>query len=105
MSEVIHAKQELAKYDETIRDGVKFRVDYLERVRRCKITVAQLADEVLAAKRKDGMSEDYLADLKLRLMRFRRDFGERPIAAITVEEIDNWLRDLKGAPIAFKASV
>src|SRR4029077_21139584 len=55
-------------------------------------------DEVLEAKRKDGMSGDYLADLKLRLTRFRRDFGDRPIAAITVEEIDNWLRALECSP-------
>jgi integrase len=98
MSEIIHARQELAKYDETIADAVKFRVDYLERVRRCKISVSQLADEVLNAKRKDGMSQDYLSDLKLRLARFSQDFGDRPIASVTVEEIDDWLRNLQGSP-------
>jgi integrase len=98
LSNFITAKRELAEYDKTINDASKFLIDHLERVRRCKITVAQFSDEVLTAKRKDGMSEDYLADLKLRLTRFRRDFGDRPIAAITVEEIDNWLRNLEGAP-------
>src|SRR4029453_6280432 len=98
MSEIISAKQELAEYGETITDAVEFRVDHLERVRRCKITVSQLADEVLEAKRRDGMSADYLSDLQLRLRRFCRDFGNRPIAGITVEELDNWLRDLEGSP-------
>jgi integrase len=98
MSEIIHAKQELAKYGETISDAVKFRADYLERVRRCKITVSQLANEVLNAKHKDGMSQDYLSDLKLRLARFCQEFGDRPIASVTVEEIDNWLRGLPGSP-------
>jgi integrase len=98
MSEIISAKQELAEYGETISDAVKFRVDHLERVRRCKITASQLADEVIEAKRRDGMSADYLSDLQLRLRRFCRDFGNRPIAGITVEEIDNWLRDLEGSP-------
>lgn len=98
LSDFITAKRELAEYDKTINDASKFLIDHLERVRRCKITVAQLADEVLEAKRKDGMSADYLSDLKLRLTRFRRDFGDRPIAAITVEEIDNWLRNLEGSP-------
>jgi integrase len=98
MSEIIHAKQELAKYDKTISDATKFYVDHLERVRRCKITVSQLADEVLAAKRKDGMSQDYLSDLKLRLARFGQEFGNRPIASVTVEEIDDWLRNLEGSP-------
>src|SRR4029453_5204125 len=74
MSEIIAAKQKLAEYGETISDAVKHRVDYLERIRRCKITVAQLADEVIDAKRRDGMSADYLSDLQLRLRRFCRDF-------------------------------
>ena len=98
LSDFITAKRELAEYDKTVNDASKFLIDHLERVRRCRITVAQLADEVLEAKRKDGMSDDYLSDLKLRLTRFRRDFGDRPIAAITVEEIDNWLRALEGSP-------
>jgi integrase len=98
MSEIIAAKQKLAEYGETLSDAVKHRVDYLERIRRCKITVAQLADEVIDAKRRDGMSADYLSDLQLRLRRFCRDFGNRLIAGITVEELDNWLRDLDGSP-------
>jgi integrase len=98
MSEIIAAKQKLAEYGETISDAVKHRVDYLERVRRCKITASQLADEVIEAKRRDGMSADYLSDLQLRLRKFCRHFGEKPIAGITVEEIDGWLRDLEGSP-------
>jgi integrase len=39
-----------------------------------------------------------LSDLQLRLRRFCLDFGNRPIAGITVEELDNWLRDLEGSP-------
>jgi integrase len=98
MSDFITAKSKLADYSETITDAVKFRVDYLERVRRCKVTVSQLADEVLEAKRRDGMSKDYLRDLRSRFARFCADFGNRPVAAITVEEIDNWLRDLPLSP-------
>ena len=98
MSEIISAKQKLAEYGETITDAVRHRVDHLERVRRCNITASQLADEVIEAKRRDGMSRDYLDDLQLRLRRFCRDFGNRPIAGITVEELDNWLRDLEGSP-------
>ena len=41
-----------------------FYLDYLERIRRCDVTVTDLADEVLATKRKDGMNAVYLADLK-----------------------------------------
>jgi len=54
----------LAVHGKTIGDAVEFYLDYLERIRRCSVTVADLAKEVLEAKRKDGMSATYLADLK-----------------------------------------
>jgi integrase len=98
LSDFIRARNTLADYGKTINDAVGFFVDHLERVHRCKTTVAQLADEVLEAKRRDGMSHAYLSDLKIRLARFCRDFGNRPIASVTVEEIDNWLRSLEGSP-------
>src|SRR6266481_267106 len=98
MSDFITAKEKLEKYGETIFDAVQFRVDYLERVRRHGITVAQLADEVVNAKRRDGRSEVYLSDLRYRLSKFVQDFGNRPIAGITVDELDNWLRALPYSP-------
>ena len=98
LSDFIRARKTLADYGQTINDAVKFHVDHLERVRRCKTTVAQLAEEVIEAKRRDGMSAAYLADLRKRFTHFCRDFGDRPIASITVEEIDDWLRDLPLSP-------
>jgi len=92
MSDFISAKKKPGEYGETINDAVKHRVDYLERVRRHGITVAQLADEVVEAKCKDGRSEVYLRDLRYRLSKFVQDFEHRPIAGITVDELDNWLR-------------
>jgi len=98
MSDFITARKKLAEYGETINDAVRFRVDYLERVRRSGTTVAQLANEVLEAKRKDGLSAKYIGMLRLYLKRFCRDFGERPVAGIGPEELDNWLRSLPGSP-------
>jgi len=98
MSDFITARTKLAEYGDTINEAVKFRVDYFERVRRSRLTVAQLTDEVLAAKQRDGRAPMYLADLRKRLARFCADFGKHPIAAITVEELDNWLRDLPLSP-------
>jgi integrase len=98
LSAIIHAGKELAKHGKTIQDAAAFYLDYLERIRRCNVTVADLAKEVLEAKRKDGMSATYIADLRKRLARFNADFGQRKIAAITVEELDNWLRALPGSP-------
>jgi integrase len=98
MSEIIHARKTLAEYGETISDAVKFRVDHLERIRRCKITVTQLSQEVFEAKRKDGVSEKYLVNMRYYFKKFVHDFGNRIIAGITVEEIDSWLRSLPGSP-------
>jgi integrase len=98
LSDFITAKKKLAEHGETINDAVKHRIDYLERVRRSGITVAQLADEVLEAKCKDGRSAKYIDMLRLYFKRFCRDFGGRAIAGITVEELDNWLRSLPGSP-------
>jgi integrase len=60
--------------------------------------VAQIVDEVIETKRKDGRSEVYLRDLRYRLGKFVQDFGQRPIAGITVAELDNWLRALPYSP-------
>src|SRR5262245_28201424 len=98
MSDFITAREKLAEYGESISDAVQFRVDHLERVRRHGITVAQLASEVVEAKRRDGRSEVYLRDLRYRLSKFAQDFGQRPIAGITVDELDNWLRALPYSP-------
>jgi integrase len=50
------------------------------------------------AKRRDGLSDAYIDDLQLRLSHFSRDFGDHPIAAVTVEDLDNWLRNLPLSP-------
>jgi integrase len=98
LSAIVQARNKLAKHGKTIDDAATFYLDYLERIRRCNVTAQELAKEVLEAKRKDGHSPIYIADLKKRLARFCLDFGDRPIAGITVEELDNWLRDLECGP-------
>ena len=98
LAAIVQARSALAKHGKSINDAAGFYLDHLERIKRCNITVAQLAAEVLAAKQKDGFGVLYLTDLRKRLNRFARDFGTRPIAAITIEELDDWLRNLECAP-------
>ena len=98
LSDIVEAKRKLAAHGKTINHAAAFYLDHLERIRRCNITVAQLAAEVLEAKRKDGRSTVYLNDLRNRLATFCRDFGTRPIAGVTVDELDDWLRDLDCGP-------
>ncbi len=98
MSEIVRARNRLAEYGKALSDAVEFFVDHLERIRRCRISAAELASEVLETKQKDGLSVKYLSMLRLYLKRFCQDFGERAIAGITVEELDKWLRALPGSP-------
>jgi integrase len=49
-------------------------------------------------KRKDGAAPRYLESLKSYLTKFAGSFGGRPIAAISPEELDNWLRALPYSP-------
>ena len=98
LSDFITAKKRLAVYGKTINDATDFLIDHFDRVLKCKVTVAQLSQEVLEAKRKDGLSQQYIRMLGFYLKRFSQDFGGRPIAAITVEELDAWLRALPGSP-------
>src|SRR5215510_5416000 len=70
LSDFIRARKTLAEYGKTINDTAAYYVDHLERVRRCKVTIRELADEVIDAKRRDGMSKVYLSDLRKRLGHF-----------------------------------
>ena len=98
MSDFITARNKLAEYDADIGDAVAFFVDHQERVRRCSVTVNQLTAEVIEAKERDGLSVRSLGSLRGYLGRFCRDFGDRLIATITVEELDSWLRNLPLSP-------
>jgi integrase len=98
LSDFITAKRRLANYGRSINDAVDYYLDHLERVRRCKITVADLVAELLEAKRRDGRSRIYLADLRNRLKIFARDFGTHPVAAVTPRDISEWLRNVNGSP-------
>jgi integrase len=98
MSEIIATRSKLAEYGKTLSEAGQFYIDHLERVLRHGVTVEQLAAEVIKAKHRDGRSKLYLDDLRKRLDRFSQDFGNRTVAGITVEELDNWLRDLPLSP-------
>jgi len=108
LSAIVQARKKLAVHGRTLTEAATFFLDYLERIRRCNVTVEELSREVVEAKRKDGRAPMYIADLKKRLARFCADFGKRPIAGITVEELDDWLRGLDCSPktrMNFRANV
>src|SRR6184192_1786700 len=70
LSAIVEARHKLAAHGRTLTEAATFFLDYLERIRRCNVTVAELSREVVEAKRKDGRAPMYVADLKKRLARF-----------------------------------
>ncbi len=56
--------------------------------------VAEVVDEMIAAKRADGLSEVYVKDLELRLGRFAEAF-QKQIADVRGHDVDDWLRKLE----------
>lgn len=98
MSDFITAKNKLAKYGKTINDAAALVVDHEERIRRCNVTIKQLAEELIEAKRCDGKAPRYLESLRGYLGRFCDQFGDRLVATVTPEELDTWLRDLPYSP-------
>jgi len=94
LSDFITAKRELAKYAKTINDAAKFLIDHMERVLKHGTTVSEFADKVLQLKRQAKRSDAHLAGLEMYFRKFCEAFGERPIASITTEELDDWLSAL-----------
>jgi integrase len=89
----------LQRFGRTIADAVDHYISHLETMER-SCTVAALINELIAKKQAEcrhgrPASGDYILDLNVRLGRFAKTFGQRIVATITSEEIDDWLSALK----------
>jgi len=77
----------------TLRAAVEHYIGYLSKAGK-SVALRQLVEEFLAAKKQDGVSRRYVADLKSKLGRFALSFGERLVCDITSQQLDEWLRSL-----------
>jgi integrase len=82
----------------TLTDAINFYIAHLEASEK-SCTAAQLVEELLKAKKADGVSERHLRDIHSRLSVFAEKFDGRRVATITSKEIDEWLRSLTVAPV------
>jgi integrase len=83
----------LEPFGKTVLDAAEFYAQHLRRISAsCK--VAEVVEEMLGSRAGDGLSEDYLADLKIKYRAFAHTFGDRMIADIAPKEISGWLRHL-----------
>ena len=86
----------LKPYGKTIADATDYYLAHLAMVSR-SCTVQALIVGFMAAKTQDGASERYLKDLRNRLGICGEDFGAANVGEISSNQIDDWLRSLKGA--------
>ncbi len=83
----------VAPFGKTILDAAEFFAAHLRRVTGSR-SFSDVAAEVLATRKADGASADYLRDIRLKFDAFARTFGERMVADITAKEVHDWLRGL-----------
>lgn len=86
----------LKPYGKTLADATDHYLAHLAMVSR-SCTVQALIVGFMAAKTQDGASERYLKDLRNRLGIFEQGFGAANVGEILPNQIDDWLRSLKGA--------
>ncbi len=93
-----HALQELAPFKGiSLTDAAKHFADFLRRTERT-VPVAELVAMFLEAKKADGRAPRYLSDLRVRLGGFAKSFGDKPTAAVSTRDLDDWLHRLPLGP-------
>ena len=87
----------LKPHGKTIRDATVHYLAHLKANER-SCNAEQLVEELLKAKKTDGIGERHLHDLESRLAVFVAQFDGKMVAEITSAEIDAWLRSLEVGP-------
>lgn len=93
----VECHDRLTPYGKNLADATDFYCRHLEAVQRSS-TLNELVKVFLQSKEADGTGHRYRKDLRNRLDRFQRQFGERIVATITSRECDEWIKNLLLAP-------
>jgi hypothetical protein len=89
----------LEPFGKTVLDAAEYYAKHLQTISGSR-KIVEVAEELSLARKADGMSADYLRDLKIKFDSFNKTFGERMIASITAKEISAWLRSLNVGPVS-----
>lgn len=93
------AARALAPHGKTIADAAAFYLHHLAaEAARDSTTVSEMVKRCLDEREREGVSERHYGDLKNRLARFSKEFGETPIASIDRNVISSWVLALEVAP-------
>ena len=92
------AANRLREYGKTVSDAADFYLQHLT-TERGSVPVRQAVEELIANRERAGLSKRYTGDLKFRLRRFAKTFGDCSVASITTGEINRWLENLGVGPV------
>ena len=87
----------LAPYGKSLADATHFYRRHLEAVEKSCL-LNELIVSFLESKEAEGSRHRYRKDLRNRLGRFQRQFGQRTVATISTRECDDWLKNLPLEP-------
>ena len=90
----------LAPFSKTIQDATAFYLNHLQDLNR-SITLEALVSEYQDSRRRAGLSEVHLADLRYRLGRFSCEFWPVPVRTLSTSQIEDWLYALGLSPKSF----
>ncbi|MEO6786769.1 MAG: hypothetical protein ABI318_11605 [Chthoniobacteraceae bacterium] len=78
----------LNPFGKTVLDAAEFYARHLQSISSSR-SVAEVVRELLDVRKSDGLSADYINDLKIKFRAFAEIFGNRMIADITSKEISD----------------
>lgn len=98
-SAVLELRDELEAVGLSVRAALALAIERQRKLRK-SAAVETLVTEYITAKVKARRSDRYLGDLKSRLGRFARDFGEVSVASLESPDVADWLHELKLGPVS-----
>jgi integrase len=99
LEEASRAARALAAHGKSISDATAFYLAHLEtEATRDTTPVTEMVKRFLKEKSHEGVSERHQQDLKNRLARFERQFGNTAIASLDRNAINDWILALEVGP-------
>jgi integrase len=93
------AMQWLKPFGKSLLDAAQHYRGHLEATAK-SARIASLVEPFVESKEADGKCRSYLADLRSRMNRFAKVYGERFASEITTKEIQEWLAGLTLGPLS-----
>ena len=93
----LKTKSALVPFGVNPHAALELAVDYYRRSQK-SVSISELIEEVIQAKKNAGRSKRHERDLRSKLDKFKATFANRPAASVESGEIEEWLHRLKLAP-------